>query len=142
MNEKNRARLMDLVAPVLRERERVEIMCTPNVGTVSVRRQVTTAAVAAIATGGMLAVAVRPKTRYAVLTDQRLLFFDMAPSGRPAGPVVADLPRAALSSARFKSALKATFHISIDGEEKSLKMEFPFPGRHDARQLADALGSR
>jgi hypothetical protein len=142
MNEKNRARLMELVTPVLREGERVEIVCTPNVGTVSVRRQVTTAAVAAIATGGMLAVAVRPKTRYAVLTDQRLLFFDMAPSGRPAGPLVAQLPRAALSSSRFKSALKATFHISIEGDTKSLKMEFPFPGRSDARALADALAPR
>ncbi len=142
MNEKNRARLMELVTPVLREGERVEIVCTPNVGSVSVRRQVTTAAVAAIATGGLLMVAARPKTRYAVLTDQRLLFFEMAPSGRPAGPLVAQLRRAALSSSRFKSALKATFYISIEGDPKSLKMEFPFPGRNDARELADALARR
>jgi hypothetical protein len=87
----------------------------------------------------MLIVAVRPKTRYAVLTNQRLLLFDMAPSGRPAPPLVAELPRPALTSSRFKSALKATFHISMEGDPKSLKMEFPFPGRHDARQLADAL---
>lgn len=139
MNEKNRARLMDLVTPVLREGERVEIACTPNVGTVSVKRQVTTAAVAAIATAGMVMVAVRPKTRYAVLTDQRLLFFDMAASGRPALPLVAELPRGTLTSAGFKSGLKATFHISVEGDTKSLKMEFPFPGRHDARQLANAL---
>jgi hypothetical protein len=87
----------------------------------------------------MLIVAVRPKTRYAVLTDQRLLFLDMATSGRPSLPLVAELPRQALTSSRFKSALKATFLISIDGDPKSLKMEFPFPGRRDARQLADAL---
>lgn len=142
MNEKNRSRLMDLVTPVLHEGERVDIVCTPNVGTVSVKRQVTTAAVAAIATGGMLVVAVRPKTRYAVLTDHRLLFFDMAPSGRPAPPLVAELPRAALTSSRFKSALKVTFYVSIEGDAKELKMEFPFPGRHDARQLADALAPR
>jgi hypothetical protein len=142
MNEKNQARLMDLVTPILRDGERVEIACTPNVGTVSVKRQLTTAAVAGLATGGLLMVAVRPKTRYAVLTDQRLLFFDMASTGRPAAPLVAELPRAALTSSGFKSALKATFHISIEGDTKSLKMEFPFPGRHDARQLADALAPR
>ena len=87
----------------------------------------------------MLAVAVRPKTRYVVLTSHRLLIFDMAPSGRPAGPLVGELPRPALTSSPFRSALKATFHISIAGDPNSLKMEFPFPGRHDARQLADAL---
>ena len=142
MNDKNQARLMDLVTPVLRQGESVEFVCTPNVGTVSVKRQMTTAAVVGVATGGLLLVAVRPKTRYAVLTDQRLLFFDMAATGRPAPPLVADLPRAALTSSGFKSALKVTFHISIEGDPKSLKMEFPFPGRHDARRLADALAPR
>jgi hypothetical protein len=63
----------------------------------------------------------------------------LAPSGCPSLPFVAELPRAALTSSRFKSGLKVTFHISIEGDPKSLKMEFPFPGRHDARQLADAL---
>jgi hypothetical protein len=139
MNEKNRARLMELVTPVLSQGERVELVCTPNVGSVSIKRQVATAAIVGIATAGMLSVAVRPKTRYAVLTDQRLLFFDMAASGRPSLPLVAALPRQALASSQFKSALKASFLISIEGDPKSLKMEFPFPGRHDARQLADAL---
>jgi hypothetical protein len=141
MNEKNYARLMELAKPVLREGERVEMACTSNVGKVSVKRQVATAAVVAIASAGMLMVAVRPKTRYVVLTDQRLLFFDMAPSGRPAGPLIADLPRKALTSSRFKSALKATFYIAIDGSADTVKMEFPFPARGDARKLADALAA-
>jgi len=142
MNEKNRARIMELVTPVLRHGERVELVCTPNVGTVSVKRQVATTALAGLATAGMLIVAIRPKTRYAVLTGQRLLFYDMAASGRPAPPLVAELPRAALASSQFKSALKATFLISVEGDPKSLKMEFPFPLRHDARELADALAPR
>jgi hypothetical protein len=139
MNEKNRARLMELVTPMLRQGERVELACTPNVGSVSIKRQVATAAIVGLVTLGHLAVAVRPKTRYVVLTDQRLLFLDMELSGRPSLPLVAELPRHELTSSRFKSALKATFLISIEGDPKSLKMEFPFPGRHDARQLADAL---
>lgn len=139
MNEKNYARIMELAKPVLRDGEHVEMVCTSNVGKVSVKRQVATAAVVAIASLGTVMAAVRPKTRYVVLTEQRLLFFDMAPSGRPAGPVLADLPRQALASERFKSALKATFYIRVDGSADSLKMEFPFPARGDARKLADAL---
>ena len=142
MNEKNRARIMELVTPVLRQGEGVELVCTPNVGTVSVKRQVATTALVGLATAGMVVVALRPKTRYAVLTDQRLLFFDMAASGRPAPPLLAELPRVALASSRFKSALKATFLVSIEGDPKSLKMEFPFPLRNDARELADALVPR
>ena len=142
MNEKNRARIIELVTPVLRPGEGVQLVCTPNVGTVSIKRQVATSALVGLATAGMVVVALRPKTRYAVLTDQRLLFFDMAASGRPAPPLLAELPRVALASSGFKSALKATFLVSIEGDPKSLKMEFPFPLRNDARELADALAPR
>ncbi|WP_116067519.1 hypothetical protein [Asanoa ferruginea] len=124
---------------MLLQDERVELACAANVGSGSVKRQVVTAAVVGLATAGMLTATVRPKTRCVVLTSHRLLFFDMALSGRPSLPLVAVLPRQALASSRFKSALKATFLISIDGDPRPLKMEFPFPGRRDARKLADAL---
>jgi hypothetical protein len=70
--------------------------------------------------------------------DMTIVYGDRRRAGKY-HPLVAALPRQALASSQFKSALKASFLISIEGDPKSLKMEFPFPGRHDARQLADAL---
>jgi hypothetical protein len=139
VNEKNRARLIELTTPLLGEGERVELTCTSNIGTVSVKRQVATAAAVAVLSAGTLMAAVRPKTRYVVLTDRRLLLFDMAPSGRPAAPLVAQLARSALSSSNFKTSVRVTFDLLIDGQDKAIRMMFPLPGRSDARQLADAL---
>jgi len=141
MNQKNRNLLDEVLEQFLREDERVELACLANVGTVSAKRQITTAAVVGIASAGMLMVAVRPVTRYVVLTNQRLLLLAGSASGKPTSTLVGELPRRLLSSTDYKSHLKVTFHIVIEGAPNTLKMEFPFPLRNDARQLADALAA-
>jgi hypothetical protein len=56
-----------------------------RVGSVSVKRKVTTAAAAAALSGGVLIVNGRPRGMHIVLTDRRILFFDadVSSDGQP-----------------------------------------------------------
>ena len=84
LKERRRRQVLETAAPLLIQGERIELTTTANVGTVSVRRQVLTAAVVGVLSAGTVMATVRPRAMYVVLTDQRLLFFDAATATRPA----------------------------------------------------------
>jgi hypothetical protein len=63
-----------------------------NVGSVSVKRVVATAAVAAVATAGMFTAIARPRKAYLVLPSHRLVFLD--------GQTVSGPPGKTLSAAK------------------------------------------
>jgi hypothetical protein len=83
LNKRNQM-AMDRVASSLQADERIEMATYTNVGSVSVKRMVATAAVVAVATAGMFTAIARPRKAYAVLTSHRLIFLDgQTVSGRP-----------------------------------------------------------
>jgi hypothetical protein len=71
-------RCTDVVAPVLAPGEQIQTFEVVQIGKVSAKRQITTAAVAGIASGGLLMVATRPRPYLMVLTGQRIMLGDFA----------------------------------------------------------------
>ncbi len=142
MNEKRRQLLLDAAAPLLEADEKVEITTIANVGSVSVKKKVLTAAVAGIATGGLVTANVRPRQMYVILTDRKILFFDAdTSSGRP-GKHMATLSREGVSSTEPKSAmlgLALGIELSIAGQERDLKIVFPKPSKEEGQQFAASL---
>ncbi|HZU58407.1 MAG TPA: hypothetical protein VFA06_21185 [Actinocrinis sp.] len=142
MNDKRRQLLLDAAAPLLEADEKVEITTIANVGSVSVKKKVLTAAVAGIATGGLVTANVRPRQMYVILTDRKILFFDAdTSSGRP-GKHMATLSREGVSSTEPKSAmlgLALGIELSIAGQERDLKIVFPKPSKEEGQQFAVSL---
>lgn len=142
MNEKRRQLLLDGAAPLLEADEKVEITTIANVGSVSVKKKVLTAAVAGIATGGLVTANVRPRQMYVILTDRKILFFDAdTSSGRP-GKHMATLSREGVTSTEPKSAmfgLALGIDLSIAGQERDLKLVFPKPSKEEGHQFAASL---
>jgi hypothetical protein len=142
MNEKRRQLLLEGAAPLLEADEKVEITTIANVGSVSVKKKVLTAAVAGIATGGLVTANVRPRQMYVILTDRKILFFDAdTSSGRP-GKHMATLSREGVSSTEPKSAmlgLALGIELSIAGQERDLKIVFPKPSKEEGQQFAASL---
>jgi hypothetical protein len=142
MNDKRREILLKSAASVLDTGENIELTTLAYVGSVSVKKKVLTAAVAGIATGGLLMVNVKPRTMYIVLTDQRILFFDgNTASGRP-GKLTAVLRRELVTTTAPKSGmfgLTQVIQLSIAGEERGLKAVFPKPEKAAGLQFAAAL---
>lgn len=142
MNEKRRELLLQSASSLLDPDERVELTTLANVGSVSVKKKVLTAAAAGIATGGLLMVNVKPRTMYIVLTDQRILLFDgSTASGRP-GQHLATLNRDHVTTSAPKSGmfgLTQVIQLSIAGEDRGLKAVFPKPEKAAGLQFAAAL---
>lgn len=139
MEGKLKDRVMAVATPILEAGERIEICSVANVGTVSVKRQATTAAVVGVLSAGTVMVAVRPKKFFLALTDRRLLLFGEGMIGLEKKPA-AVLPRQLLRTGEPKKGmLTATFELSIEGQEKGMKFVFPLPARADAPVIATAL---
>jgi hypothetical protein len=140
MSSKHTARLAEAAAPHLRPGEVVEIGAYTTVGSVSVKRQLVTAAVVGVATLGHVAATVRPARRYVALTSQRLLFFNgEATFGRP-GKLLFGVPREAV--AVVKSGRKLLFYrieLAVAGQEKGLRINFSITDRASMEQVAASL---
>jgi hypothetical protein len=142
VNNKRVQMVADLAAPHLRPGEQIEITAYANVGSVSVKRVVATAAVVAVATAGMFTAFARPRKTYLALTSQRLIFFDgETMSGRP-GKLLFALPREAVSVAGAdKGPLSLKVELAIQGQDKGFRLVFPTVARKDGEQVAAALWS-
>ncbi len=142
LKERRRRQVLETAAPLLIQGERIELTTTANVGTVSVRRQVLTAAVVGVLSAGTVMATVRPRAMYVVLTDQRLLFFDAATAtGRP-GKVLMHLPRPYVTAGEPRKGmfgLTLVTELTVAQQEKGLKLTFPAPCRAEGRQLLAAL---
>ncbi|WP_317443405.1 hypothetical protein [Streptomyces collinus] len=139
MNNRRSRQLLDAVNPLLAGGEQVELTGMANVGSVSAKRQVLTTAVVGALTAGTVIATVQPRPTYWVLTDQRLLFFDgKTATGKP-GKLLVTVPRnlvtaAPLSKALFGLGLKTL--LTIEGQEKGLKMVFPPAAKAAGRDFA------
>jgi hypothetical protein len=140
VNNKRVQMVAELAAPHLRPDEEIEMTVYANVGSVSIKRIVATAAVVTVATAGMFTAFARPRKTYLALTSQRLMFFDgETMSGRP-GKLLFTLPREALSVAGVdKGALAVKVELAIQGQEKGLRLTFPTVARKDGEQVAAML---
>jgi hypothetical protein len=140
MNNKRVRMLAEKAAPQLQAGEQIEISAYCNVGTVSVKRMVATAAVVAVATAGIFTAVVHPRKTYLALTTSRLLFFDVnSATGRP-GKLLFTLPREAVAVADVNKGLIALkVEIAIAGQDKGLRLAFPTIAKKDGKLVASAL---
>jgi hypothetical protein len=140
MSSKYTSKLAKAAAPHLRPGEVVEIGAFTTVGSVSVKRQVLTAAVVGIATGGMVAATVRPARRFLAVTSSRLLFFNGERTyGRP-GKLLFSVPRDAVEVTRSgKHLLSYRIELAIAGQEKGLRINLPFTARATMEEIVALL---
>jgi hypothetical protein len=125
LNKRNQM-AMDRVAASLQADEQIEMATYTNVGSVSVKRVVATAAVVAVATAGMFTAIARPRKAYAVLTSHRLIFLDgQTVSGRP-GKTLFTLGRGGVSVASVRKGLVSLkVNLAIQGQEKGAPAHLP-----------------
>jgi hypothetical protein len=126
-----------MAAPHLRPGEVVEIGASTSVGTVSVKRQLITATVVAVASAGMVYATVRPAHRYLAVTNQRLMFFTGRKNNTRSGKLLFSIPRDAV--AVIKAGRHLLYHrmeLAIAGQEKGLLINFPTGGRATMEQVA------
>jgi hypothetical protein len=137
---KKQQQLQQVVTPVLRDGEQIELMTVARVGQPRRRKQALVMVISTILTLGMLTVFVVAKGYFLVLTDQRFLFFGVnRGSGQPiAGPAM-QLPRTDLTATKPRSRLAVTFRVVSPGQPP-LKLAFGQPVRRDAKELATAIG--
>ncbi|MGD0069186.1 MAG: hypothetical protein ABSB76_37910 [Streptosporangiaceae bacterium] len=142
MNNKRGQMVADLAAPHLRPDEQIVMTVYANVGSVSVKRVIATAAVVTVATAGMFTAFARPRKTYLALTSQRLMFFNgETVSGRP-GKLLFSLPREAVSVADVdKGVINVKVELAIEGQDKGLRLTFPTVARKDGEQVAAVLRS-
>ncbi len=140
MTKKQQEQLQQVVTPVLRDGEQVELMTVARVGQPRRRKQVLATVISSILTLGLVTLFVVAKGYFLVLTNERLMFFSVnRGSGRPlAGPAM-QLPRAGLTATKPRSRLAVTFRVMLPGQPP-LKLAFGQPMRRDAKELASAIG--
>ena len=140
MSSKHTPRLAQAAAPHLRPGEVVKVGAFTTVGSVSVKRQVVTAAVVGIATLGHVAATVRPAKRYIAVTSQRLLFFNGEGTfGRP-GKLLFSLPKEAVEVVKSgRHLLFYRIELAVAGQEKGLRINFPITARATMEQVAESL---
>ena len=141
MNSKRASQVLAVAAPHLKAGELVELATFAKVGSVSVKRKVTTTAAVAALTGGLVIVSVSARGMYIAMTGRRLLFFDgHTASGRPGQKVLMSIPRELIQVAETKNGLVTLkAELAVDGQEKGLRLTFPRPCREDGGQLISAL---
>jgi hypothetical protein len=91
------------------------------------KRKVATAAVVGVLTAGVVMANVQAAPMYLVLTDQRLLFFNVERVTNKAGKLLIALPRAAVTATPSKKAmlgLALRLDLLVSGQEKGLRLTF------------------
>jgi hypothetical protein len=139
LNKRNQM-AMDRAASSLQADELIEMATYTNVGSVSVKRVVATAAVVAVATAGIFTAFARPRKAYLVLTSHRLIFLDgQTVSGRP-GKTLFTLGRAGVSVTGVRRGLVSLkVDLAIQGQEKALRLTYPTVTRKSGEAMVAAL---
>jgi hypothetical protein len=140
MRKKQQEQLLQDITPVLWDGEQVELMTAARVGKPRRRKQFLVLAITAIVTLGMYSVWVTAESYFVVLTNRRLMCFDVHRGRRRlrGGPAM-QFPREHLTATKPHSRLAVTFRV-IQRGEPPLKMAFGQPVRRDAKALASAIG--
>jgi hypothetical protein len=134
-------RVVDVATPFLQGGERVEVASQVMVGTAPVKTMAAVAVATAVVSGGTMTALFVTRKQFIVLTDRRLLFFQMnQATARPMPKLLGELPRAALSVGEVqKGILTRAFILTVAGQKRAVKLRFPLPLRHDADSIADSL---
>jgi len=140
MNEKRAQMVAELAAPHLQQGEQIEMTVYANVGMVTIKRLVVTAAAVAVATGGMFTMFTRPRKTYLSITNERLMFFDgETMSGRP-GKLLFTVPRDAVSvNGLNRGLLTLKLELAIEGQDRGLRLVFPTAARKAGEQAVGVL---
>lgn len=126
------------VQGALEDGESVEFVTAAQVGQVSKKRQLATTAIVGVATLGTVVAHVQPKRRALVLTDRRLMFFELKGS-RPTSNCVGFAPRGAFRLEPRSSALLKSFDLVVGGDTR---IRLNFGGLPGQRRQADELAAR
>jgi hypothetical protein len=141
VNGKRVSQVLAVAAPHLSEGERVELATFAKVGSVSVKRKVTTTAAVAALAGGLVIVSVSARSMYIAMTGRRLLFFDgHAGSGRPGQKLLMSVPRGAgAGSGDQEGAADPDSGARRRGPGKGATAHVPRPCREDGGRVISAL---
>ncbi|WP_330458719.1 hypothetical protein OIB37_18590 [Streptomyces sp. NBC_00820] len=144
MNKRRNRQLLETASPLLLGGEQVELTGMANVGSVSAKRQVLTTALVAAVSAGTVIATVQPRPMYWVLTDQRLLFFDgKTATGKP-GKLLVNIPRQIITASPLSRALLGLglkTMLTVEGQEKALKVVFPPAAKAAGRDFATRIPS-
>ena len=130
-----------VVAPALAPGEQITMIDVVQLGKVSAKRRVATAAVAGIASGGLLMLSVKPRPYLIALTDRRVFLVDYGHTNVGKGIALA-FDRMAMTAGPLTGHL-LTVSMQIDLAEPSASYRFSW-GRAQgktARRVAAALTS-
>lgn len=141
MNYQDRVR--EAATGFLEPGETVEFGMMAQVGQVSLKKQVATAAAVAILTAGTATAFARPAPRVLVLTSRRLLFLDATSGlGRPMKKLLGALPREVLRATRRGSFINTSYDLTdTQGSGKAIRIKIPWWRRNLGAQLAAALST-
>jgi hypothetical protein len=115
MNKKKAERCVSRVAHLLVDREQVQMVEGAQIGEVSVKKQLATAAVVGIATGGMMTAVVRPQAFWLILTDLRL-FLVQNNNGSVGKRILGEFPREAVQAGPLRThILTRSMEVTIAG---------------------------
>lgn len=134
-------RCTDVVAPALAPGEQIQMIEVLQLGKVSAKRRLATAAAAGIASGGLLMVAVRPRPYLIVLTDQRIALVDFA-NTNVGKKIALSVPRSNFTVGPLKGNL-LTYSMQLDIVDPAISYRLSW-GRaqpKSAKRVAAALGS-
>jgi hypothetical protein len=134
-------RCTEVVSPALAAGERIQTIEVAQIGKVSAKRQIATAALAGIASGGLLMVATKPRPYLIVMTDQRILLVDFA-NTNVGKKIALSVDRANVTVGPLKGNL-LTYSMQFDIIDPETSYRFSW-GRAQpklAKRVAAALGS-
>lgn len=138
MNKTATSRCTELVTPALQSDERIELVEAVQIGKISAERQVATAVAVAVATAGIVMVALKPRPYFLVLTDQRLILIENL-RGR-VGKMVAAIPRSAISAEPLRAhLLTLSMEVTLGGTPQHFSWGRVQTGM--ARRIAAALST-
>lgn len=109
-----------------------------QIGKVSAKRQIATSAAVAVATAGVVMVALRPRAYFLVLTDQRLILIENL-RGR-VGKIMAVIPRNTIKAEPLRGHL-LTLSMNVTIGETPQRFSWGRAQTSMARRVATALTS-
>lgn len=143
MRESQAQRVLEVATPLLQGGERVDAIARAAVGNSPVKKQLKTAAAVGILTGGTVMAFATPKPFYLVLTDRRLLFFEVHQvTGRPLGELAAELARAGLKADPVKRSIYKSYQLTDANGTPIARLNFTMIDRGSGERLVAELQSR
>jgi hypothetical protein len=142
MNKRRSQQLATIAGPILVQGEQIRCTTMANVGSVSAKRKLLTTALVGVLSAGTVIAVVQPRPMYCVLTDQRILYFDGKTSTGKPGKLLMSLPLALVTAtppAKALLGLGFKIELTVQGEEKGVKMVFPPAAKSDGRRFARRL---